>query len=111
MSSEFGLREARIVVGWFLSAWEDRDYPASSGPGDPVEAHNPRWEAVSELREQTGIDLTELHQDLVGEADQVVLAALPEIDCNAPPPCPPVESVDMNDVRAALTFPASEESP
>lgn len=50
-------RDLAMFAGWFIEALEDHTYPAHTGPGDPMEAVNPRWDFLHQFREETGVDL------------------------------------------------------
>lgn len=94
------LEQLRIVAGWFLSAYDDETDPGYLGD-NPT---NERYDTLAELAEQTGVDLTEHHKALVGEANAAVIAGLPPLDCS-PPPCPEPETFDLHEFRSRLSFP------
>lgn len=50
-------RDLAMFAGWFIEALEDHTYPAHTGPDDPMEAVNPRWDFLHQFREETGVDL------------------------------------------------------
>ncbi len=68
--SELTVEQMRAALGWFVDCWEDRDYPAYTGPETPIPAYNPRMDILGEMREQIGIDLAPHAIALVAECDQ-----------------------------------------
>jgi hypothetical protein len=63
-------RALALTVGWLFDGYEDRDYPPYTGPGDPLEGFNPRYDILHQLREEMGVDLASHIDYLIGLATE-----------------------------------------
>lgn len=59
------ITDLEVVVGWFLSYYENETFVDY----ETLERTNPLGEVISEIREQTGVDLTDDAERLIATSE------------------------------------------